>query len=458
MRQAERSMGDAVDAVVAWVDGTDPQHRAKRKRYLADPGGDAKPERVASDERRFSDNDEIRFCLRSIRNYAPWVRTIWLVTDDQVPAAIDRRKAKQYNICIVDHREIFRGYEQYLPTFNSLAIETMLWRIKGLADRFLYFNDDMMLVGPVEPTHFFSDDNKVKLRGRWTNWKEQLEKGSSFHGSNKLLGAEMLGYTPDHYLSTAHAVYPLLRPAMEELFEEFKPAFLANAAYRFRDRKQFWPISAHNHLLLQSDRARVIKSHDSALFSVRYCLKASPDDLEARLKQLADGTMRMACINYLEAVLDKVPDAMGYLSEATGPAAPFEGPRHGTDASRLRERPFARVGSTLVESARDMFAKSGDGGDDGGKTLTPWRKFVHWISTDDARLDDPDFFDRHHLDPEDGQDRVDLWLDLIERQQQRAERPADPTSSSTRLMPSWVLPVNGPDVQFVQDSGSFTRR
>jgi Stealth protein CR2, conserved region 2/Stealth protein CR1, conserved region 1 len=229
----------AIDAVIAWVDGRDRKHRAKRKRYLADPGGDAKPERAARDERRFSDNDEIRFCLRSIRNYAPWVRTIWLVTDDQVPAAIDRQRAELDNIRIVDHREIFRGYEQLLPTFNSLAIETMLWRIKGLADRFLYFNDDMMLVGPVEPTDFFSNDGKVNLRGWWCNWMERPDKRNSFHGSNKLLGAAMLGFTPEHFFSTHHVIYPLLRPAMEELFDQFRPPFLANAAYRFRNRNQF---------------------------------------------------------------------------------------------------------------------------------------------------------------------------------------------------------------------------
>jgi hypothetical protein len=57
-----------VDVVVAWVDGSDRSHRAKRQRYLAEPGGDAKPERVSYEERRFSDNEEIRFCLRSIHN------------------------------------------------------------------------------------------------------------------------------------------------------------------------------------------------------------------------------------------------------------------------------------------------------------------------------------------------------------------------------------------------------
>ncbi|MFL6047394.1 MAG: stealth family protein [Propionibacteriaceae bacterium] len=360
-QQVDGSTGGPVDVVIAWVDGGDPKHRAKRKRYLADPGGDAKPERVATDERRFSDNDEIRFCLRSIHNYAPWVRTIWLVTDDQVPTAIDREAAESEKIRIVDHREIFRGYEQLLPTFNSRAIESMLWRIEGLADRFVYFNDDMLLVGPVEPTDFFSEDGKAVLRGRWSSWNEQLERGNSFNGGGKLLGAEMLGYTQEHFFSSNHMNYPLLRPAMEELFEKFEPAFLANAAYRFRNRKQFWPVSAHDHLLLNTDRAQVVKPRHTAHFSVRYCLTARPADLEARLKQLADDTIRFACINYLEAVVAKVPTAMEYLSMATGPAAPFETPPDPLDYSGSRKRPLGKFGFSFAKTARKVMAKSASG-------------------------------------------------------------------------------------------------
>ena len=96
--------------------------------------------------------------------------------------------------------------------------------------------------------------------------------------------------TPRSVSSSGHVIYPLLRPAMEELFEQFKPAFLANASTDSGDRKQFWPISAHDHLLLKSDRARVVKPRDAAHFSVRYCRKAKPDALEARLQQLTDGT------------------------------------------------------------------------------------------------------------------------------------------------------------------------
>jgi hypothetical protein len=127
-------------------------------------------------------------------------------------------------------------------------------------------------------------------------------------------------------LSPAHAIHPLLRPAMEELFEEFQPAFLANAAYRFRNRTQFWPISAHNHLLLKSDRARVVKPSDSAHFSVRYCLTASPDAIEARLKQLADGTTRMTCINYLEVVTAKCPIRCAISRRRLGRTRPSKSP------------------------------------------------------------------------------------------------------------------------------------
>jgi hypothetical protein len=136
VQQVERSTGDAIDVVIAWVDGRNPQHRAKRERYLADPGGDAKPKRAAHIEQRFSDNDEIRFCLRSIHNYAPCVHTIWLVTDNQVPTAIDRRRAERDNIRLVDHREIFRGYEQLLPTFNSLSgSDRRSYRVRATCSR-----------------------------------------------------------------------------------------------------------------------------------------------------------------------------------------------------------------------------------------------------------------------------------------------------------------------------------
>src|SRR5688572_4079414 len=99
------------------IPSTEPSASGILRIRAGTPGPSGRPAKSGA----FRTNDEIRYCLRSIHNYAPWVRTIWLVTDDQIPAAIDRQRAEQHNIRIVDHREIFRGYEQLLPTFNPLA-------------------------------------------------------------------------------------------------------------------------------------------------------------------------------------------------------------------------------------------------------------------------------------------------------------------------------------------------
>src|SRR5690606_6238916 len=105
-------------------------------------------------------------CLRSIRKFAPWIRTIYLVTDQQCPGFLAPKVKSKLGVELVDHKEVFKGYENVLPTFNSLSIETALYRIPGLSSKFIYFNDDFVLVAPVDKGDFFEKD-AVVLRGEW---------------------------------------------------------------------------------------------------------------------------------------------------------------------------------------------------------------------------------------------------------------------------------------------------
>jgi hypothetical protein len=73
-----------------------------------------------------------------------------------VPEWLDTNNDK---IVIVKHSDFIP--KEYLPTFNSAAIEVNLFRIKGLSERFIYFNDDVYLCAPVVPEDFFVE-NKVK--------------------------------------------------------------------------------------------------------------------------------------------------------------------------------------------------------------------------------------------------------------------------------------------------------
>jgi len=151
--------GDPVDAVVTWVDDSDLRWlRLKTEWKIKTDGEDSK------EYARWKNSDEVRFCLRSIRAHAPWIRTIYLVTGfGQKPEWLDdtRARATKPNIRIVDHTEILP--QNALPTFNSVAIESGIHRIRGLSDWFLYFNDDVHVGRPTTPDAFFYPDGRVRV-------------------------------------------------------------------------------------------------------------------------------------------------------------------------------------------------------------------------------------------------------------------------------------------------------
>ena len=131
-----------VDVVYTWVDGTDPAWNAAREQRLAGITGTAQT-RESSGQARFFDRDELRYSFRSIHLFAPWVRRIHLVTAGQVPDWLDTDHPM---VNLVDHTDILPA--DGLPTFNSHAIETSLHTIEGLAEHFVYFNDDFFLGPP----------------------------------------------------------------------------------------------------------------------------------------------------------------------------------------------------------------------------------------------------------------------------------------------------------------------
>ncbi len=149
---------EVYDAVYTWVDSSDPEWRSRQQARLAELGAEAGD---ASDE-QYLDREELRYSLRSLELYAPWIRRIWLVTDRQVPAWLDIANPR---ITIVDHEQVFPD-PSALPVFNSQAIETCLHRINGLSDRFLYLNDDVFLGRPVTPADFLTPDGRLRARAR----------------------------------------------------------------------------------------------------------------------------------------------------------------------------------------------------------------------------------------------------------------------------------------------------
>ncbi|XP_054272957.1 N-acetylglucosamine-1-phosphotransferase subunits alpha/beta [Macrosteles quadrilineatus] len=112
---------------------------------------------------RYEDKEELRYSLRSLEKFAPWVRKVFIVTNGQLPYWLDLSNPR---VQIVPHESIFTN-SSHLPTFSSPAIETHLHRIPGLSEKFLYFNDDILLGEEVLPEDFISPRGGQKVYLSW---------------------------------------------------------------------------------------------------------------------------------------------------------------------------------------------------------------------------------------------------------------------------------------------------
>lgn len=162
-----------IDLVYLWVDGSDDKWIAKKNQYL--PKDKQLPLEIAGDC-RFVEHDELKYSLRSMEKFAPWINHVYIVTDAQVPRWLDTSNPR---VSIVDHKDIVE--DKYLPTFNSVVLEFCIHKIKGLSEHFIYANDDMLFGRKVEPSFFFDASGmpivrlaKQKIKGRSGNYQKKV--------------------------------------------------------------------------------------------------------------------------------------------------------------------------------------------------------------------------------------------------------------------------------------------
>ncbi len=135
-----------IDFVILWVDGNDPAWQKEKSQYQT------KQTDESNSANRYRDWGLLPYWFRAIERFAPWVRKIHFVTWGHLPSFLNVNAPRLH---IVRHDEFIP--EEYLPTFSSHVIEMNIHRIPGLAEHFVYFNDDMFLLRPFSPNDFFRD-------------------------------------------------------------------------------------------------------------------------------------------------------------------------------------------------------------------------------------------------------------------------------------------------------------
>ena len=128
-----------IDFVIMWVDPNDPKWQKEKAKYCPDQDTDGS-------ERRYRDWDNLKYWFRAVEQNAPWVNKIYFVTEGHIPKWLNLKHPK---LKIVKHADFIP--KKYLPTFSANPIEMNLFRIKGLSEHFVFFNDDFFLVNKTDP-------------------------------------------------------------------------------------------------------------------------------------------------------------------------------------------------------------------------------------------------------------------------------------------------------------------
>lgn len=213
-----------VDMVFTWVDGSSQAYQAARREQEAGAvlgvGDDH--------ESRFRQIDELKYALRSIYMFAPWIRTIYIATDSPAPSWL----AEHPRVKIVRSSEHFAD-PSVLPTHNSMAVESQLHHIQDLAEHYLYSNDDMFFGRPLSQDMFFTPGGitRFMLSPNRIGLGESSAERSGFENSarvNRRLLWDRFGRFATRHLE--HSAAPFRKSVMAELEHEFPEEFAATAA------------------------------------------------------------------------------------------------------------------------------------------------------------------------------------------------------------------------------------
>ena len=245
-----------IDFVVTWVDASDPEWLSQKEKYHTELSHSEKKDNSSF---RYREWGMFRYWFRAVEQYAPWVRYVWLVTCGHTPEWLNTEHPK---LRVVRHEDFIP--KEYLPTFSSIYIELNLWRISGLSEHFVYFNDDMYLFDNASAGDFFTGNlpnlcgvtmplyahpemssyeheilNDIGLCNSVCRIRDVMtdapEKWFSYkYGENTIYNhmTYIVGYLSGIIFS--HLPLPMRKSSMEQCHEAFEESFRRTCMNKFR--------------------------------------------------------------------------------------------------------------------------------------------------------------------------------------------------------------------------------
>lgn len=300
---------DKIDFVITWVDGSDKNWINERLKY-----SNEKKDDESSSVIRYRDWGLLKYWFRGVEKYANWVNKIYFVTCGQVP---DWLNVENEKIVLVNHSDYIP--KKYLPTFNSNVIELFFNRIPNLSNKFVYFNDDVLIFNQLSPTDFFLENmvrdrlifnsvsvnsknsiiehtilNNLELLAKYFT-KQEVEKNNKGkiytirNGKKVIKSFLMKPWKNFTGIENAHTAMPYIKSTWDKVWHYEEKQLLTTANNKFRTKYdynhwifKYWQMFEGNFALTNYDTQKYydLCNDNSAFFS-----------------QLKDKKIKIACIN-----------------------------------------------------------------------------------------------------------------------------------------------------------------
>lgn len=310
-----------IDFVIPWVDGNDKEWQATKEKYWLAEGNT--PHKDGNREERFRDWGNLKYWFRGVEKFTPWVNRIYFVTYGHVPEWLN---VNHPQITVVRHEDYID--KKYLPVFQANPIEINFHKIKDLSEHFVYFNDDMFVISPMEKKDFFVNGKPREMASTYilTNngaddtfqymlfrMMGEINKHFDYHSSvkknfskwftlkyKKHLLNNIILYRCHNVsgLQVPHVPSSLTKSTMNEVWNELMPELEDTCNHRFRNPRDITQYIFRYWAIMKGD------FEPTNIFDYAAEFFVTDDNNQKLIETIVKQKKKMICINDTAALKD----------------------------------------------------------------------------------------------------------------------------------------------------------
>lgn len=214
---------EEIDIVIPWLNPTEKWF-SEYKNYCEN-----------ENPARIRDLNTIRPTIKSILKNLSWVRYIWLIVYDEEQIPTDWEELQNKKIKFVFHRDIVP--KEFIPNFNSIVTECFAHKIEGLAENFIWANDDMIFVKPVPKEFYFKNNKPVHRVKNLSIWRDvHTNMFAEILNSTARFVEKITGKR--YWASDYHMPIPITKSLATFVFEKYKNEIIKSCE-NSKIRKEF---------------------------------------------------------------------------------------------------------------------------------------------------------------------------------------------------------------------------